>query len=278
MNNISNIVIVGGVNGNPALFEAQVNPVKLGKDYEVCVSSLYHGEVYNIHDGNNKVYFYHGNRLDIERVKQIRGKSAILIPSTGREAAELYNRSILKTITIPQGNYASSISLFGTIANLIRDTLGLTKKRDAMNPTMDKQYDVITVELTGLYLLIEGKPDTPWSLLKLYKDQYENFTVQNMDLRCTEFPAMIYTNIIENSYVNGKLLRNFGVVPITNHLGWTFYKPANPYYAPITVREFSKIVIVLRDINDNYIKFNPLYKTVITLNIRPIKGNNSVTL
>ena len=275
MYNVSNIAIIGGSDENPAYFETQIEPMKLSTDCEVCVSSIYHGEVYNIHDGNNTVYFYHGNRLEIERVKQIRGKAHFI--SQAEEAprvSELYNPSSLNTVKIPEGNYKSSINVFFVIANLIKDILRSTKKRDGMNPTVDKMNDIISVEINGVYLLVEGVVDSPWSLLGVHADQYENFTVMNKDLHSTEFPAIIYANIVENSFINGKLSQKIGIVPIKNKVGWSFYKPTNPTYVPIAVREFSNIRIILRDINNEYIRFNPFYKTVITLNIRPIKGSS----
>ena len=274
MHNVSNVTIIGGADGNPAYFETQIEPTKLDTNCELCVSSIYHGEVYNIHEGNNTVYFYHGNRLEIERVKQIHGKARIIsrAEEVPERDSELYNPSSLSTVKIQQGNYKSTINLFWVIANLIKDTLGLTKKRDGMNPTLDKTYDVISVEMTGIYLLVEGVTDGPWSLLGVDADQYENFTVMNKDLDCTEFPAIMYANIVENSFVNGKLSHKLEIVPIKNKVGWSFYKPSNPTYVPIAVREFSKIRIMLRDINNEFIRFNPFYKTVITLNIRPIKG------
>ena len=276
MHNVSNIAIIGGSDENPAYFETQIEPTKLSTDCEVCVSSICHGEVYNIHEGNSTLYFYHGNRLEIERVKQIRGKARIIsrTEEVPEQDSELYNPSSLRTVKIPKGNYESSINLLWVIASIIKDTLGITKKRDGMNPILDKMYNFISVEMAGIYLLIEGVTDGPWSLLGVHADQYENFIVMNKDLRSTEFPAIIYANIVDNSYVNGKLSHKIGIVPIKNKVGWSFYKPTTPTYVPIAVREFSKIRIMLRDINNEYIRFNPFYKTVITLNIRPIKGSS----
>ena len=274
MHNISDITIIGGTDGNPAYFETQIEPTKLSTNCEVCVSSICHGEVYNIHGGNNTVYFYHGNRLEIERIKQIRGKARIISREVPEHDRELYNPSSLSTVTIPKGNYESSINLFWVIASLIKDILGLSKKRDGLNPTLDKMYNFISVEMTGIYLLVEGVTDSPWSLLGVHADQYDNFTVMNKDLHSTEFPAIVYANIVENSYVNGKSSHKLGIIPIKNKVGWSFYRPTNPTYVPITVREFSKIRIMLRDIDNEYIRFNPFYKTVITLNIRPIKGSS----
>ena len=269
MESIRNIVIVGGQDENPSRFITQIEPVKLDVEHEMAITSLYQSDVLNIHTENNKVYFYHGTRGEIEVVKSLKGKSDVMVPS----ALTNYRQPDLRVITIPNGTYTSSINLCWVISNRIRDSLGLAKRRDAMNPTMDRQYNIINVEMVGTYFVIEGKSDTPWSLLNIYEDKYDRFTIQESDLQCAESPAFLYANIIENSYINGKLSRNLGVIPIKNTRGWALYEPKYPIYVPITVREFSKILIEIRDMNGEYIKFNPLYKTIITLSIRPIKGN-----
>ena len=266
MEGIRNIVIVGGQDGNPSRFITQIEPVKLDAEHEMAITSLHQSEVFNIHSGNNKVYFHHGTRMEIEMVKSLRGRADALVPTAG------YDQQDPIVIAIPEGTYTSSIALCWVISNHIRDKLGLLKRKDAMNTTVDKQYNVINVELTGTYLVVEGKTDTPWSLMNIYEDKYDRFTIQESNLQCAESPAFLYANIIENSYINGKLSRNLGVVPIKNNRGWSLYEPQYPIYVPITVREFSKILIEIRDMNGEYIKFNPQHKTIITLSIRPIKG------
>ena len=228
-----------------------------------------YSQIFNIHEENNKVYFYHGSRSDIEKIKHFRGKSNVLPPSTMIN----YTPLPLKTITLPEGTYTSSINLCWVISNIIRDELGLARKREAMNPTVDRQYDLINVELNGLYFVIEGKLDTPWFLLNIFEDKYERFIIHINDMRLKTFPAFVYADIIENSYLNGKLTRNLSVVPIKQSSGWSTYENLHPNYVPITVKEFSKILIELRDIKGKFIKFNPLFKTIITLSIRPIKVN-----
>ena len=120
-------------------------------------------------------------------------------------------------------------------------------------------------------MVIEGKTDTPWALMGVHEDQYARFTVVDKDFHCNNFPTFAYANIIENSYINGKLSRNLGVVPIKSAPQWSLYEPTNANYVPINVKEFSKILIELRDIKGQYIQFNPMFKTVMTLSIRPIK-------
>ena len=271
MNNISNVVIVGGENGNTSRFTTQLGPIKLDNDYEMAITSLCHGEVYNIHSGNNKVYFYlTASETGLESVKRSRGlaesPSVYEIP----DDMDRYSLPSLRQITVPEGSYESTIKLCWTISNLISDQLGV-KKRNAMNATVDKQYNIVNVELENLYLVIRDKKDTPWAIMDVHEDQYERFTITNQDFHCSSFPVFVYANIIENSYMNGRLTRNLGIVPVTNAPQWSFYESSNPNYVPINIKEFTNILIELRDINGQYIKFNPFFKTVITLAIKPIK-------
>ena len=271
MNSIRNVVIVGGENGNTSRFTTQIGPIKLDDDYEMAITSLCHGEVFNIHSGNNKVYFYlTASETGLESVKRSRGlaesPSVYEIP----DDVDRYSLPSLRQITVPEGSYESTIKLCWTISNLISDQLGV-KKRNAMNATVDKQYNIVNVELENLYLVIKGKKDTPWAIMDVHEDQYERFTITNQDFHCSSFPVFVYANIIENSYINGRLTRNLGIVPVTNAPQWSFYESSNPNYVPINIKEFTNILIELRDINGQYIKFNPSFKTVMTLTIKPIK-------
>ena len=271
MNSIRNVVIVGGENGNTSRFTTQIGPIKLDNDYEMAITSLCHGEVFNIHSGNNKVYFYlTASETSLELVKRSRGlaesPSVYEIP----DDMDRYSLPSLRQITVPEGSYESTIKLCWTISNLISDQLGV-KKRNAMNATVDKQYNIVNVELENLYLVIKGKKDTPWAIMDVLEDQYERFAITNQDFHCSSFPVFVYANIIENSYINGRLTRNLGIVPVTNAPQWSFYESSNPNYVPINIKEFTNILIELRNINGQYIKFNPFFKTVITLAIKPIK-------
>ena len=257
MNDIRNIVIVGGEAENPSRFSTRIEPVKLGKACEMALTSLVHGEIFNIHNKNNKVYFYHG--LSTQAISRLR---------------EGQSNSNLREITIPEGTYSSSAHLCLTIANLITLQVRLPKRKNVMNITVDKQNDLINIDLIELYIVIEGKSDTPWFLLNVFTDKNDEFSIQNKSFKCTTVPAFVYADIVENSYINGKLTRNLTVLPVKNNCEWTFYEPKHPNFVPITVREFSKILIELRDVHGRYIKFNPIFKTIITLIIRPIKAND----
>ena len=49
---------------------------------------------------------------------------------------------------------------------------------------------------------------------------------------------------------------------------WSFFQQAHPSFVSINVKEFSNILIELRDINGEFLEFSPSFKTIITLKVR----------
>ena len=45
-----------------------------------------------------------------------------------------------------------------------------SKKRDALNPIPDRQYNIIKIDLTNIYLVIRVKDDTPCSHTDVHED------------------------------------------------------------------------------------------------------------
>ena len=273
MENRYDLVITGGAGGNPSHFETTIEPVRLSADCEIGLVSLHHGEVQNINSKNNKVHFYRGSSTVIELVKKKRNKPSY-IPVSRPEQAESLLIEHFHTITLPVGRYGSSASILLEITNLIKDHLKTARKREAMDSNVTGGNNVINVDLVDLYILVENEADTPWHLLGVCEDKFDKFTIENKDLNLAEFPAILLTNLVQNSYINGKPYRNLSIVPIKTQPGWTMYRPATPYYLPITVREFSKIKMELRDMTGNCLQFNHGYNPIVTLNIRPIKGKD----
>ena len=98
----------------------------------------------------------------------------------------------------------------------------------------------------------------------------DSVKVRNIDYSKTIQPTFLYCNIVENSYINGKLSRNLSTIPLSMKAGLNFYEFSNPAYVPIDVKEFSKIIIQLRDMDGKTIQFDPDYRTIINLHIKPI--------
>ena len=50
------IVVVDGKGGNPAKLHTQLEPIRFDKDMSMAITSISHGEIYNVYSGNNKIY------------------------------------------------------------------------------------------------------------------------------------------------------------------------------------------------------------------------------
>ena len=117
-----------------------------------------------------------------------------------------------------------------------------------------------------------GMNESPWNMVAVYEDILPGPGVQTVDKtfdKCIQ-PAFLYGSIVENSYINGNLSRNLGVIPLNRNSGWSFHEFSYPNYVPIDIKEFSNIILELRNMEGKYVTFAPKYKAVISLSIKPI--------
>ena len=49
---------------------------------------------------------------------------------------------------------------------------------------------------------------------------------------------------------------------------WSHHEFTYPNFVSIEVQEFSKIILEIRDMNGDYVKFDPRFKTIITLSLK----------
>lgn len=254
MNSYRNIVAVAGE--NPARFITQIEPVRLTGNEGMALVSLFHGGVYNITSENNKIYF-------------IRDKAG----DASSDTQTTHSISDAIVVQIPVGNYRTSYHVCKEISDAIREG-GNTRRRDIFHPVTDSNMEEVSIRLDEIYIFVAGVTDTPWSLLEVTEDKNDSFTIPYVNFHNSDCPAFVYVNIIEDSYINGKLSRNLGVVPIKKSQEWKLYQPPYLNYVPITTKQFSKILIEIRDVYGNYVSFNPKQKTIITLRIASINSES----
>ena len=142
----------------------------------------------------------------------------------------------------------------------------------------DASEGFIKITARNMSLIIDKT--TPWGLIGLesHSSIRKNKTLQirNVIFSKTIEPAFLYSNIVENSYINGKLSRNLATIPLSLRSGWNFYEFKYPVYVPIDVREFSKIILELRDMNGKPIQFDSSFRTILNLHIKPINRGGEV--
>ena len=259
MGKIQNIVIVGGEKGNPARFSTLIEPTKLNRNMGMSITSIFHGEIFNIHNGNNKITFIINNEeepVDISHEE--------LIP------ADLPTQQI-GSITVPQGRYENVHSVLKAIVNAVKGRFNNKRGSPRFQVAIDRN-SVITITITGMRIIVIGMIESPWNMVAVYEDILPGSGVQTMDKtfdKCIE-PAFLYASIVENSYINGNLSRNLGVIPLSRSSGWSFHEFSYPNYVPIDIKEFSSILLELRNMEGKYVTFDPKYRGVISLSIKPI--------
>ena len=261
MENPNTIVIVGGIGDNQAKLETQLKPTRLDGNVGIAVTSIYHGEVLNINKSNNKIHYV------------IYAQSTGIVhpnPTTGKLARQAYE------FEIPVGNYPSTASILKAISSGFRQLVWRRERfRDRsfeprMPITVEKE-DIISIEIKNILEIQTDGEDTPWKLIGIAGrfDEFVTYqTVKNVAFSKNIQPTFLYVNIIENSYINGKLSRLLTMLPISMNADWSHHEFTYPNFVSIEVQEFSKIILEIRDMNGDYVKFDPRFKTIITLSLK----------
>ena len=242
-----NVIIVGGVDGEQGKLQTYLEPVKLSDNIGLAVTSIFHGEVFNISSSYNKVHF-----------------------TTPTQEGSGYTAKNW-TVEIPVGHYLSTFLILNAIHEEIeKDELGIS------NISSKPHFEVIltkggTISVIDKNIVIDfTHNDTPWKVIGIESSKDFKKSIKNINYSQNLSPAFLYVNIIENSYINGHLSRILSMVPISMKSNWSYYEFAFPNYVPIDVKEFSKIDIEIKDFNGKLVEFNPEYKTIITLSLQAI--------
>ena len=243
-----NVVIVGGVDGQQGKLQTYLDPVKLSDNIGLAITSIFHGEVFNISSSYNKIHF----------------------TTTVKGGAQQNQKPWV--LEIPAGHYTSTFLILNAIHEAFeKDENNISENSDA-KPRFEvvlTKGDAITVVVKHMEIEFDAN-DTPWKIMGIKSKDDFSKSIKNTNYSHNLSPAFLYVNIIENSYINGRLSRILSMVPISMKSHWSYHEFAFPNYVPIDVKEFSKINIELYDLSGKLVEFNPKYKTIITLSLRTI--------
>ena len=250
------IVVVDGKGGNPAKLHTQLEPIRFDKDMSMAITSISHGEIYNVYSANNKIY-----------VNSIAEQAAAAAPG---QSGHTTIGNVQVVLEIPVGRYSETNTLLKAIDSVIREHFG---RRFGLDIAFNRlKGSIIKVTPLNVLIYVAKKANSLWDLIGVYKDIQPNILleIENYDLLSNIVPAFLYVNIVENSYINGKLSRNLALVPLSLKGGCSFYEFKHPNYVPIVVKNFSDILLELRTMDGHYVPFNSNCKTVVTLDLKPI--------
>ena len=256
------VVVIDGKNNNPAKLHTQLEPIRLDKDMAMAITSIAHGEIYNIHSGNNKIYL---NSVTVSP------EATASSPETEADLYMINEQNPIK-LNIPVGRYGSITRILKAVDFSIKNHFLFGQKQTGLDIVGNPRSNTVKVTPTNTIIYVEDKLDSPWNLFGARKNMEPNKLIEfeNQDLLSNVVPAFLYVNIVENSYINGKLSRNLALVPLSLKGGCSFYEFNHPNYVPIIVKNFSDILLELRTMDGYYVPFNSNCKTVITLDIKPI--------
>ena len=263
---LQSITIIDGRDANPAKLQTQLEPVKLNQGMTMAITSIAYGEIYNIHDGNNKINF----TVTVESDKIGIGLGRIGEAALGKNPKKIYK------VQIKPGTYKNTYSIVKEIVSAINTkviALGISRKRIAsINPSYIGVGRIFYLITDNIIIHVKDQKDHPWSLLGIKNDikKDSKTATENIDLLTGVHPAILYANIVENSYINGIKSRNLAILPLNSERGYSYYEFKNPVYVPIEVHQFSEIFLEIRDLNGKFVKFNPKWNTLVTLHLKSI--------
>ena len=285
MDDVQNIIVVG--DGGYAKYHTTIQPVRFHQAMSMAITSISHGPLSNIHDKNNKIYIKRGRVkrdivgglgldyreneegdrwADYDAEQVVTGDADTVVTELDYEISDKYTK-----LEMGVGYYKSSLDILINIKSLIGVHYD---EREAELRLNTSKLNKSKIGIESFRLTIENSDDSPWLMLGIdqrYIEHGDELTdIENQTFESKNSLAFLYVNIVENSYINGNLSRVLSVVPIQKTSGRVYHEFNHPNYVPIVVKEFSNILLELRDLNGNYLHFDPDFRTVITLKIRPI--------
>ena len=307
MDHPHNFVVVGNNTKNPAKFSTQFQPIKLNQNVGMAINSIFHGSIHNITSENQHVE-YETVILKLPTEPRLEDGSIAKIAERVSESFKLdvgnYSStlSILKVIagwfesqfpdyddrlggrTRGGGRPRADLrerdgdELWEDTGDYVDRSARRIKPDNPLRLEIDESslddWSEGFIKITPKHMSLLVNKTSPWDLIGLGSyniiPQNKTIAIRNVVFSNTIEPAFLYSNIVENSYINGKLSRNLATIPLSLQSGWNFYEFKYPVYIPIDVKEFSKIKLELRDMNGKLIQFDPSFKTILNLHIKPI--------
>ena len=246
---VHNYVVCGGRKSNPAFLSVQMQPVKLTQNTGMTVTSIGHGEIFNVNSYNQKF--------------------ALRVKSNGNadQAGKASNR-FKATFKLPRGRYNNSEQILTTISTMIDEHA--VKWNLSARCHLAKEEGKLILTLPSNLEFIGGASETPFTLIEA--NIRDNVVIaRDRDIPDDTVMCFMYVSIIEQSYINGKKSRILSVLPLKSCRGYSFYQNRIPTYVPVEVRQFADISISLRDIRGELIEMDNSQDTIISLHLKSLK-------
>ena len=303
-----NFVVVGDNKKDVSKYNTQLQPITLEENFGMAITSIYHGSIHNITSNNQEIVYKVKMKVDVTAIEEAIPIPGIVQHKQVTESFKLQEGNygstlaMLKTIAVifeeefpseeeenaeknrgsKRGGGRNRAREYREVREFIKEGEAHSRSARRIKPDEplrlevdensldDNNEGLIYVTPKNMKLVVEQ--NTPWKMMGIDSDIPENreIAIRNVIYSKTKQPAFLYSNIVENSYINGKLSRLLSIIPLDMKSDWSFYEFNNPIYVPIDVKQFSKIIFEVRDINGKLIAFDSKFKTILNLHIKPI--------
>ena len=266
---------------NPADFSCSVlDALNLDEGYEVAVTKVFHAPIFNVTERNN--------RFTLAKPTPVHSVSE-LSTSVDEEVRHL----TVSDYYIPPGFYPTSCDILAAIHKVLVDKVELGHNHGASTLIENKpilSYSTTSPETMTLKIvdkkvkfLIDKERDGDSILLSLlgycFDEELSQLVVENYPFEISSVPGFLYSNIVENSFINQQRSRLLSIFPVSSKQGYNCYEVMNPIYSPLSAHSFIDVTFKLLDIHGETLKMDPvytswygtetvLYPTIISLHIR----------
>ena len=217
------------VTGKSATIETQfLFPVRVDDGYEIALSGFSCGGVCNVDSVTD--------RLFLKNKKE----------------------EVTYTVRIPHGHYPT----VGTLMEVIGYGINKTIKKN------DWRFNEATVKFkaanaTWYLKLPEGLAivarrsveENVLSLLHVPDGDYVELTAPEAPFEDSIEQAFIYSSVVEESYIDGRLSRLLATVPVSKSRAFTYFEPTVLKFHKIAIQEFSSILIEIRGTHGQLLEF-----------------------
>ena len=254
-----NFVVVGDNEKDAAKYNTQLQPITLEENFGMAITSIHHGSIHNITLNNQEVVY----EVEMEvKMEEDGGKLLIPGSVKHKKAVESFKMevgnygstlAILKTIAAifeeefpseeeeaierksgrNRGGGRNRPRVYRDVGIIKEKMHSRTVRRIKPNQPLRLEIDESSLDdnnegfiyVTPKNMKLVVEKNTPWKMMGINSNIPANreIEIRNVNYSKTKQPAFLYSNIVENSYINGKLTRLLSIVPIHMKSHWSFY-------------------------------------------------------
>ena len=213
-----------------------VDSIDIHDGYEVALTGIYHGPLFNIDEEHNK--------FTLKKGKQV------------------------VNYVIPPGYYQSTahlvLAMYDSLVDRLKDTTGLVKLKPGY---CHKKFGVCTLIINdpGVKFLNNWDRDGQTGLLQHFgyylTAEFNSLDVAHEHLGSSTEPTFIYSNIVSNSVVDNHESRLLACAPLKTVKGFCYHEFTNPSYHPLRVNSFTDISFQMRNVDGKLIQIQYMEST-----------------